>query len=320
MNCTIEESLCPPGPIQERELLIQIGEELDRDIPVVVHSGGVVLPSGADPDILATLGTNRDLVYESVRAREASPSGTASGSSTRPWEGSAPDSAATPGAYTPEFVQPLCIVAPVGKASEVGASYPKLRKRTTSSGFWFTGSLTPLGVMGDSAWIALSHPSDSEIPVRVWAWWSNGIAVGPRHTYLDASICAFEPSDPNSWCRSDGVTALIDLVSVWLVRHTYMNAFGRWPGRQRIHSAIERREQQHSDELCGCGNNTLYGVCHGPKDSRMSESQLLAEILVDPRARGLTLSEVRRRCVQRTYPRNWSDLIRLSSIRQPGRP
>ena len=300
-------------------LLKRLGEDLMRDVWPEVHSGGVVLPSGADPELALALGNHRG-TYDREGARSSREAGSSATLTATPGSRQTTAGTATAGAPAPEFLK----YPPVDRRQELArlrACYPTLVTRTTSAGLWITGDLMPIGIVGSTAWIALSYPHALNIPVRAWAWWDIGVAVGPRHTYLDATICAFEPHDrTGTWSREAGVVQLFDFISVWLVRHMHLNSFGTWPGPQIIHTALERRELQREGELCGCGGKKPYAQCHGPNDARLSERELLAEIQAMSGVTRVTLPEVRKRCWSRPYPKSWEDLLRCASLPQSGRP
>jgi hypothetical protein len=109
------------------------------------------------------------------------------------------------------------------------------------------------------------NPNNPSEEVRAWAWWTDGVWVGPRHTYLNGSICAFELPD-KTWHPQLGVRLLLNLCSVWLARQLYLRAYGRWPGLQCIHTPLERVVEQRPGELCGCGRDRLYTACCAARD------------------------------------------------------
>jgi hypothetical protein len=114
----------------------------------------------------------------------------------------------------------------------------------------------------------MSFPGRS---VRSWAFWADPIAfpewIGPRHTnFPDGSICAFEPLD-GTWKFGDPIVQLLDIYTVWALRHLYLRQFGRWPGYQSVHFAGERLLELRDDEHCGCGRgDKLYADCCMPSD------------------------------------------------------
>lgn len=95
--------------------------------------------------------------------------------------------------------------------------------------------------------------------VRGWGFWetiaTSPIWIGPRHTnFPDGSICAFDPAD-KTWLIGDSVVELIDLYTLWALRHLHLQIFGRWPGRQSAHYPSERIAEINDDEYCGCGKS-----------------------------------------------------------------
>jgi hypothetical protein len=62
---------------------------------------------------------------------------------------------------------------------------------------------------------------------------------------------------------------LLDLHIVWIVRHLFMRRFGRWPGRQILHTAHERLMEHQSGELCGCDAGRRYEECCRGLDERL---------------------------------------------------
>jgi hypothetical protein len=90
--------------------------------------------------------------------------------------------------------------------------------------------------------------------------------IGPRHTYADGSICAYERQDL-TWTREMGPQPLLDLISLWVARQIYLRAYGRWPGMQRVHTPLERILVQNATELCGgCASGKTYARCCYRKD------------------------------------------------------
>lgn len=95
--------------------------------------------------------------------------------------------------------------------------------------------------------------------VRSWAFWGDPIWlpvwIGPRHTnFGDGSICAFEPED-GTWNFGDSLIELVDLYSVWALRHLHLRHTGRWPGPQSVHRPYERILEIRPDEQCGCATS-----------------------------------------------------------------
>lgn len=101
--------------------------------------------------------------------------------------------------------------------------------------------------------------------VRSWAFWADPLSqpgwIGPRHTnFPDGSICAYEPSD-GTWGFGEPLVDLLDLYSVWAVRHLHDLTFGRWPGPQAVYHPYERLLEISPEEYCGCGRDRRYADC-----------------------------------------------------------
>lgn len=110
----------------------------------------------------------------------------------------------------------------------------------------------------------------SKAAVRGWGFWRDsaitGRWIGPRHTnFPDGSICAFDPAD-GTWVFGNSIVGLLDLYTVWALRHLHLESFGRWPGPQAVFHPYERRLEFHLDESCGCGSDKMYRNCCAPRD------------------------------------------------------
>lgn len=106
--------------------------------------------------------------------------------------------------------------------------------------------------------------------VRSWAFWADPLArpawIGPRHTnFPDGSVCAYEPSD-GTWSFGEPLVDLLDLYSVWALRHLHLLTFGRWPGPQAVHRPYERLLEINPEEHCGCGQDRRYVDCCRDRD------------------------------------------------------
>jgi hypothetical protein len=144
-------------------------------------------------------------------------------------------------------------------------AYPGLYVRATPAVIWMKTWIRPVEDLADSALLVSRYPLAENEDVRIWAWWRTGVWVGPRHTYKDGSICAFEVSH-GIWTRQDPLWKFFDLAAVWLTRHLHLLAYGRWPGRQIIHTPVERLVEQQPGELCGCDSGRGYDDCHRSLD------------------------------------------------------
>ncbi len=118
----------------------------------------------------------------------------------------------------------------------------------------------------DQTALLLLRVSERAQTVRAWAFWEVGVVgvqwIGPRHTnFPDGSICAYDPS-AGVWQFGDSLVELLDLYTVWTLRHLHLETFGLWPGPQMAHLLYERVLEFQNGELCGCGSSGLtYAQC-----------------------------------------------------------
>ena len=157
---------------------------------------------------------------------------------------------------------------------EVFHAYPKTQVWRQSEGLLLLVESGLLTDLHQTALFLVAIPYAQRSIVRGWGFWVGSIYInwfGPRHTnFPDGSICAFEPSD-KTWVKGDSIIELLDLYSLWAVRHLHLKTFGRWPGRQAVHFPYERVLEFRADEYCGCNNSDkLYGACCSAKDHSSS--------------------------------------------------
>lgn len=254
------------------ELLRKLGRHLDEDRLPIVHEGGVVMPGPASPSEF-TPGEKGEGHVERQAEPRRSESGSRRGSSGRgPAEGEGPTGATTPivgePGLNPDIQRDLRAAA---------GAYPQMRVATAAGVTWFQVRVRPVPGLTAAARLVTQVPLYRKFPVRSWAWWDSGVWIGPRHTnYPHGDICAFDPED-QTWNRGDPLVVLLDLHVVWIVRHLHLRKFGRWPGRQVLHTAYERLREQQPGELCGCGSTRRYGDCCRPRDARKDPYQALRE-------------------------------------------
>lgn len=258
-------------------LLRAIGEALDDDRGCDVFPDGFVGPSSG-PSVQPSM-AQKEVITHAERAQR-------SGRVQGPWTRTAgpPARAArwTPRSAAPAGTAPSRAGTPIlrelgGTSSpadretvrEVLRAYPRFQVRSASVGVWLTGSLRPIYDLSIQATLAVLVPHRDEGHVRAWAWWEDGLWIGPRHTnYADGSICSYEPRD-GSWSWTEGLVPLMDMHAIWIARHLYLAEYGRWPGRQVLHTPIERLTEHESREFCGCGSDALYEECCRPSDLRL---------------------------------------------------
>lgn len=198
----------------------------------------------------------------------------------------------------------------------VGAltEYPQLGLRLAPPGAWLSGVVRPIVGLHEAASLTIAYPLDRRLPVRIWAWWDVGVWIGPRHTNRDGDACVYEPADPaGSWDRDQPLLALLDMASLWVARQLHLRTFGRWPGAQILHTAIERLELHRPGELCGCGSFTPYTECHGPADAGRTEQSLATEL------GGVPPQQFRALLTERRLPRTVAGFERVAAEPPAGR-
>lgn len=274
------------------ELLRAIGSDLDSGRAPRVQSRGVIWPSTIPRDSSTDSANSKKGVIELGESHEGpSLEAGSKGPTAGPREGPAVAHTGRPGstaATAPEQRRSPLIHAPVmAPRSRVDAErlaqvlgahaahdihvlieeYPQFSVRVDDQVVWLTGIVEPVTGLTDKATLLVAIPMHICIPVRIWGWWHVGVWIGPRHTYRDGSACIFEPGDSfGSWSRSAPLLPLMDMAVAWVAKHLHLLYFGTWPGRQHIHTIVERLEFNHPDELCGCGSDVAYAACHGPGD------------------------------------------------------
>ena len=244
------------------ESLKVIGRQLDRGVFPKVWDGGIVKPSEPAGSSL-TLGAEKPDGKRAERRPETGSGPRAAGGhgqagGSRPAGAAAPVFGAEPQAHYEE---------------ELGAlaeAYPGTQLWRQEQGLWVMtrSSLLP-GLRRHAMFVTCV--SFARKVARSWAFWGDPLAapgwIGPRHTnFPDGSICAFEPTD-GTWSFGDSLVVLLDLYTVWALRHLHLELLGRWPGYQAVAQPYERLLELRPDEYCGCGkSNKLYGDCCREKD------------------------------------------------------
>jgi len=262
------------GRAEARALLRQIGEDLDQDKSLIVSRGGTVWPSAGQP-----------LSHE-LGAKEGSLNGTptagpawAGRSAARKGQGTPRDTAAgSPASAAASLLRQLGVREWVVRdVVGAGSAYPQLIVRPAPATLWLEMHLYPLSGYARGSFLLIGYPLDALLPIQSWAWWTDGLWIGPRHTnYGHASVCAYEPSD-GTWARGRELVSLLDLIATWVVRHIHLLEYGRWPGGQALHTAYERLAEIRPGERCGCELPLRYEDCHRFDDIARSEHEVVAE-------------------------------------------
>lgn len=257
--------------------LREIGALLDKNLFPCVHDGGFVRP--CEPAVSSTRGQEK----ENERQREKRPA-------TEPWEWSAgrqrppdglgawPRTRAWPPRRTAPVVEPELRILYEGAVGQVCRAYPGTKYWLQAEGMWLLTESSVLDGLERKATFALMIPYNSQSVARGWGFWTSPAYlqwIGPRHTnFPDGSICAFAPMD-GTWGVGHNIVKLLDIYSVWALRHLHYATFGRWPGYQFIHHPYERITEVRDDEYCGCNHSDrLYSQCCKEKDAALNRVEL----------------------------------------------
>lgn len=251
------------------ELLAEIGRQLNRSIFPSVKNSGIVSPG--DTSVFPN-----PLGKETHHARQRQ-----ARSTTEPWQGHVGGQgtlrrarefagARAAGQTSPVIDPDDSAVYPDPLATVVSA-YPATQVWMQEGGFWMLTESALLPELGRTISF-LTGVSTEKRFVKSWAFYSSAVGVswiGPRHTnFPDGSICAFEPRD-GTWRFGDSLVELLDLYTVWGVRHLHLEVFGSWPGPQSVAQPYERMLEVADDEHCGCGaSDKRYVDCCKEADLR----------------------------------------------------
>lgn len=242
---------------QALSALRHIGVLLDQGKFPNVRDGGVVVPGKATVSENSGKETKND-----TGSRKRRPA-------ARPWKGPARGQRKASGSRSSGAAAPV-LGANLRKHFEkevlaASVAYPTTRVWPQEEGMWMLAESVVLPGLPKKATFLLALPFVQGLNLRAWGFWTTIVSshwIGPRHTnYPDGSICAFEPRD-RTWVVGDQLRGLIDLYSLWALRHLYLEKFQRWPGYQSVPHAYERLEEFRDDEYCGCENSQkLYVDC-----------------------------------------------------------
>lgn len=237
--------------------LRQIGIQLDQNRFPIVYNGGVVMPGEATVSP-STLGKEKANV--SARQRR---------SETRPWQGppgrqrQADRPGPTRGA-TPVVCSDLQNQYEA-QLDAVQEAYPDTKCWHQMEGMWLLTESALLPGLGKKATFLTMLPYTKKFAVMSWGFWTTPISfkwIGARHTnFPNGSICAFERED-KTWVSGESIIKLLDLYSLWALRHLHLETFGRWPGYQSVHYPYERLTELKDNEYCGCAHShRMYADC-----------------------------------------------------------
>lgn len=160
---------------------------------------------------------------------------------------------------------------------DVEKAYPGAKLYRDEHGLWLSAPSLILEGCGRRAIFLIALPDTPDVEPRGWAFWEQGGRqwwIGPRHTnFFDGSVCAFSSAKESIWSPGGDLCALLDIYSVWALRHLHLEFVGRWAGRQ--HALLDHRGlpdpyyrlvEFELDELCSCQSGKVYGQCCRPSD------------------------------------------------------
>lgn len=248
---------------QPIEILGKLGQQLDADIFPRVDNHGIVIPGDAD-------GSDFFRAKEKSHERQGTRR-----PRTRSWTRPHGRQRTASGSWTPCQTSPtVCTDLRAlyrNELTEVLQAYPETQIWQQDDGLWLQTESLLLPGLNQKAVFLTGVPFSRVRLTRGWGFWM-GIPmnhpqwIGPRHTNMpDGSICAFDPND-GTWEVGMTLVSLLDLYTLWALRHLYLQTFGYWPGRQVAGYVIERLLELRPTEHCGCGRNKPYGECCRPAD------------------------------------------------------
>ncbi len=262
-------------------MLQQVGAALDQHRPIRVHIHGLI---ALDEEYLSVTVAEENGNEGQGKRRSAARSGKRSARREGPPRGSRQAGAAS------RIGGDVLRATYEGQVTRLAEAYPTLRTFPDDDGMWLLARSSIISGLEREATFLVALPYRSGPGPRAWAFWTaagRSRWIGPRHTnFQDGSICAFSPDD-GAWSDGGDLRTLLDLYSVWTLRHLHLEIFGRWPGKQyglygadSRAQAYYRRIECKDDELCGCGSETQrYAECCKPSDLQWDLIHLMSLFL-----------------------------------------
>lgn len=250
-------------------LLGAIGDQMDANLFPSVLNGGLVKPSrpSASLQILGEEFYNEPAAPAAPKASEGPRGQTAAWASAT--GASTAGGAGASGETSPFSLCPADDDLYSG-LSVVEVAYPGVQIHRQEDGFWLWLDSRLLPGFGRKARFVVAVLPRIE-HIAAWGFWNGGSLgaswIGPRHTnYPDGSICAFDAAD-GDWKYGDSLVTLLDLYTIWAIRHLHLEYLGRWPGPQASANPIERIAEFRNTEWCGCSTpRGTYGSCCKQQD------------------------------------------------------
>ncbi len=263
-------------------MLQQFGEAMDRYRAVRVRNRGIVCFDGDDPE---------PAVQETYHEQRQGPRRPAA----RPRQGSAGRQGQADRSRASRArprVRSLR-AAYEEQLGELEEAYPTLREFPDDDGVWLLVHSALIEGLNADATFLVALPFRKGVGPRAWAFWNTPAGfrwMGDRHTnFFDGSICAFSPTEDDAWSEGGSLATLIDLYSVWAMRHLHNEVIGRWPGKHyALPHPYYRLAEVKPDELCTCGIPfARYGSCCRPNDLKHDVFKLKADFEARNGGRGI---------------------------------
>jgi len=247
---------------EPRIVLEAIGKQLDCNIFPLIKNGGVVVPS-------AQLNTPKFMLEESFNHEQQRKRRPATESRKRNTRRERETSRSWETCNSTSIVSSDIRQKYESELDVLREAYPNAKVWQQPEGLWLLTSSTLLEGNFKSAVFLTCLPYKPESIPKSWGFWNGFNWIGERHTnYPDGSICAFEPKD-GTWKTGDSIVKLIDMYTLWALRHLHLSEYKKWPGYQAVHFAHERILEVRDDEFCGCNNfNKKYKDCCKHSDQK----------------------------------------------------
>lgn len=295
--------------------LQRIGEVLDARQAVRVKDGGVVI---LDPESTSTAVQEKNDEQRQGPGRPA----------TRPWQRSArrqgPSSRSRPPGTQPRLRR--LSAAYQEQLEDVQRAYPGALLTLVEHGVWLSARSQPLAGIGREAIFLIALPDNPDVEPRGWAFWDQGDEIewiGDRHTnFFDGSVCAYSTTNDRAWSPGGDLRTLLDLYTVWALRHLHLAVFGRWAGRQYAPLDPTGRPMPYyrlvefkDGELCSCDSGARYGNCCKPCD--LTHNFLTAMRQFQALHQGRGIHDRRPPDLITRYCRDGGDLPHMFSVHEP---
>jgi hypothetical protein len=191
---------------------------------------------------------------------------------------------------------------------------------------WLSARSQLLAGLGREAIFLIALPDNPDLEPRGWAFWDQGREIewiGDRHTnFFDGSVCAYSSTNDRAWSPGDDLRTLLDLYSVWALRHLHLAVIGRWAGRQ--YSLIDpagqpvpyyRLVEFKDKELCSCDSGARYGNCCKSRDLNHNFIAAMRQFQALHNGRGIHDRRPPDPVVR--YSRGCGDLPRIYDVHEP---